>query len=220
MKSLAAILLVLLTGCASQQKVVTSQQPAMPWQQMATYQLNCGDRDNQLIFLQDQLSRKTFYTVDGVEGNEEPGRLSKRFNALTKLKIWQLRLNCPDSRFNDYKAAPVDITKYSKPLTEVRCYYKDVHRVEQTETDSTSKNTKTEVCTNQPTVSSIPSIKVGDIIVPAQAKPFYPIRGTRKWHNHFYQMLSVTEAHNNQAVGFVVVVSERNPGIWQVVDKF
>ena len=221
MRLLIAILLVALTGCASQPTpTYTKVIPQMTWQQAATYQLNCNDRDNQLAVMQDQLKSRTFYTVDGVDGNEEPNRISKRFTAHVKMKIWQLRLNCPDSRFNDYKPKMVDVSKHSMPKTEVRCYYKDTHRVKQDGDDIVTKSDKSEVCTNQPLVTDIASIKTGNIVIPEQLKPFYPIRGYRKWHNHIYQMAMVTEAHNGQAVGFVVVVVEREPGIWQVVDKF
>lgn len=223
MRALSVALLLVLTGCASQQRSVQAPAqpvPQMTWQQMAKFPLNCGEREEQLVFLQRQLTSRPFYTIDGVEGNEEPNRISKRYTTLTKMKMWQLRLNCPDSRFNEYKPKAVDVTKHREPTHEVRCYYRDEHTAVKQNDENTVDSKRTEVCTNQPLVTSLPNIKVGDIVMPTDLRPFHPIKGVRKWRGHYYRMALTTEAHNKQAVDFAVVLMEQKPGIWQVIDKF
>ena len=89
------ILALALTGCAS------APPPApvrlMTDQEVAVFQIDCRRQAAQIAQLEQQLTARKFYTVDGVEGNEQPTAISKRFYTLTKLKIWTIRTECARS---------------------------------------------------------------------------------------------------------------------------
>ena len=89
------ILAVALTGCA------TAPTPApvrsMTDQEVAQFQIDCRRQAAQIAQLEQQLTARKFYTVDGVAGNEQPTAISKKFYTLTKLKIWTIRTECARS---------------------------------------------------------------------------------------------------------------------------
>ena len=86
------ILALALTGCAS------APPPApvrlMTEQEVATFRIDCQRQAAQIAQLEQQLTARKFYVVDGVAGNEQPNTISKKFYTLTKLKIWTLRTEC------------------------------------------------------------------------------------------------------------------------------
>ena len=89
------ILTLALTGCA------TAPPPAparlMSEQEIANYKIDCRRQAEQIAQLEQQLAYKKFYLVDDVAGNDSPNTISKRFYALTKLKIWTLKTECARS---------------------------------------------------------------------------------------------------------------------------
>ena len=86
------ILALALTGCAM------APPPApvrlMTEQEVATFRIDCQRQASQIAQLEQQLTARKFYVVDGVAGNEQPNTISKKFYTLTKLKIWTLRTEC------------------------------------------------------------------------------------------------------------------------------
>ena len=89
------ILVLALTGCAS------APPPApvrlMTEQEVATFRIDCHRQASQIAQLEQQLTARKFYVVDGVVGNDRSDTISKRFYTLTKLKIWTLRTDCARS---------------------------------------------------------------------------------------------------------------------------
>ena len=89
------ILALALTGCAS------APPPApvrlMTEQEVAAFQIDCRRQASQIAQLEQQLTARKFYVVDGVAGNDRPDTISKQFYTLTKLKIWTLRTECARS---------------------------------------------------------------------------------------------------------------------------
>ena len=69
----------------------------MSFEDLIRFEYDCSRKIEQIDFLQDQLRKKTFYRVDGVEGSEYPDRINKRYYALAKYRIWNLRLGCKGS---------------------------------------------------------------------------------------------------------------------------
>jgi len=89
------ILTLTLTGCA------TAPPPApvrlMTEQEVAVFKIDCRRQADQIAQLEQQLTARKFYTVDGVSGNDRPDTISKKFYTLTKLKIWTIRTECARS---------------------------------------------------------------------------------------------------------------------------
>ena len=69
----------------------------MTEQEVAGFRIDCRRQAEQIAQLEQQLSARKFYVVDGVAGNDQPNAISKRFYTLTKLKIWTLRTECARS---------------------------------------------------------------------------------------------------------------------------
>jgi hypothetical protein len=84
------ILALALTGCA----VAPAPVRLMTDQEVATFRIDCQRQAAQIAQLEQQLSARKFYVVDGVAGNDRPDTISKKFYTLTKLKIWTLRTEC------------------------------------------------------------------------------------------------------------------------------
>lgn len=89
------ILALALTGCASAPPPASVR--LMTEQEVATFRIDCHRQASQIAQLEQQLTARKFYVVDGVAGNEQPNTISKRFYTLTKLKIWTLRTECARS---------------------------------------------------------------------------------------------------------------------------
>jgi len=89
------ILAVALTGCASAPAPAPVQ--LMTEQQIATFRIDCHRQAAQIAQLEQQLTARKFYSVDGVEGSDQPTAINKRFYTLTKLKIWTIRTECARS---------------------------------------------------------------------------------------------------------------------------
>lgn len=89
------IVVLALAGCAA------TPPPApvrlMSEQEIATYKINCRRQAEQIAQLEQQLSARKFYVVDGVDGNDQPNAINKKFYTLTKLKIWTIRTECARS---------------------------------------------------------------------------------------------------------------------------
>ena len=71
--------------------------PTMSFEDLIRFEYDCSRKIEQIDYLQDQLRKKTFYRVDGVEGSEFPDRINKRYYALARYRIWNLRLGCKGS---------------------------------------------------------------------------------------------------------------------------
>jgi len=69
----------------------------MTEQEVAVFQIDCRHQAAQIAQLEQQLTARKFYTVDGVVGNDQPTTISKRFYTLTKLKIWTIKTECARS---------------------------------------------------------------------------------------------------------------------------
>lgn len=89
------ILALALTGCASAPPPTPVR--LMTDQEVAAFQIDCRRQASQIAQLEQQLTARKFYVVDGVVGNDRPDSISKRFYTLTKLKIWTLRTECARS---------------------------------------------------------------------------------------------------------------------------
>jgi hypothetical protein len=85
------ILMALLVGCASQ-----PSRPLMSLQEIASMKIDCNNR-NQVKIIEEELSRRKFYTVEGVVGNEDSSKISKQFYTYSRYKIWSIRTACPQS---------------------------------------------------------------------------------------------------------------------------
>ena len=75
-----------------------AENPPISYEDLLRFEYDCGNRLEQINFLEDQLRKKTFYRVDGVEGNDFPDRISKKYFALARYRIWSLRLSCRGSK--------------------------------------------------------------------------------------------------------------------------
>jgi len=89
------ILAVALTGCASAPPPAPAR--LMTEQEVAVFRIDCHRQAAQIAQLEQQLTARKFYVVDGVEGNDQPTTISKRFYTLTKLKIWTIKTECARS---------------------------------------------------------------------------------------------------------------------------
>ena len=89
------ILALTLTGCASAPPPAPAR--LMTEQEVAVFQIDCRRQAAQIAQLEQQLTARKFYTVDGVAGSDQPTTINKRFYTLTKLKIWTLRTECARS---------------------------------------------------------------------------------------------------------------------------
>jgi len=63
-------------------------------QEVSAFQIDCRRQASQIAQLEQQLTARKFYVVDGVAGNDRSDTISKKFYTLTKLKIWTLRTEC------------------------------------------------------------------------------------------------------------------------------
>ena len=211
-----------------------AQQSAAPtfvrltYEDLVRFQVNCEQRTEQIALLDEQLKRNRFYTVDGVEGNASPDKISKSYYSLAKYRIWSVRFACQGSPVDagliqaDLRAVP------NKPPEAIpRCYFEEVtvakaaiSPVNLVQNDQTT--TRKEICTNFPYVADRPFIRVGDQIsfTSKDLQDSQTRSSLRRWRGNVYQLISKTELIRNQAVRFTLVAVRSGSNQWVVVDKF
>jgi len=211
-----------------------AQQRAVPtfvrlsYEDLVRFEVNCEQRTEQIALLEEQLKRNRFYTVDGVEGNASPDKISKSYYSLAKYRIWSVRFACQGSPVDagliqaDLRAVP------NKPPEAIpRCYFEEVtvakaaiSPVNLVQNDQTT--TRKEICTNFPYVADRPFIRVGDQIsfTSKDLQASETRSSLRRWRGNVYQLISKTELIRNQAVRFTLVAVRSGSNQWVVVDKF
>jgi len=200
---------------------------SLDFSHLVSFEYDCSRRNEQLELLDDQIRQRTLYKVDGVDGNEYPDRISKRYFALVKYRIWSLRLGCQGSSVGANAQAKIkDTTPNAPPEAVPRCYFEE-STVAKTSFDPTINvgesmiSRRKEVCTNYPLITSTKEIYQGDVVDPERQldKNISYIPNLRKWNGGIFQMASKTEIHRNAIVKFTVVLMWSGSG-WVVVDKF
>lgn len=200
---------------------------SLDFSQLVSFEYDCERRNDQLELLDDQIRQRTFYKVDGVDGNEYPDRISKRYFALVKYRIWSLRLGCRGSSVGANAQVKIKNTTPNAPPEAVpRCYFEE-STVAKTSLDPSINvgesmiSRRKEVCTNYPLITSTKEIYQGDVVDPERQldKNISYIPNLRKWNGGIFQMASKTEIHRNAIVKFTVVLMWSGSG-WVVVDKF
>ena len=200
----------------------------LSYEDLVRFQVNCEQRTEQIALLEEQLKRNRFYTVDGVEGNASPDKISKSYHSLAKYRIWSVRFACQGSPVDasliqaDLRGGP-----NKPPEATPRCYFEEVtvakaaiSPVNLVQNDQTM--TRKEICTNFPYVADRPFIRVGDQIsfTPKDLQASETRSSLRRWRGNVYQMISKTELIRNQAVRFTLVAVRSGTNQWVVVDKF
>ena len=200
----------------------------LSYEDLVRFQINCEQRTEQIALLDEQLKRNRFYTVDGVEGNASPDKISKSYHSLAKYRIWSVRFACQGSPVDasliqaDLRGGP-----NKPPEATPRCYFEEVTeaRVGISPVQLVNANqttTRKEICTNFPYVAERPFIRVGDQIsfTPKDLQASGTRSSLRRWRGNVYQMISKTELIRNQAVRFTLVAVRSGSNQWVVVDKF
>jgi hypothetical protein len=208
--------------------VTVSNLERLSYEDLVRFEPDCERRVEQIALLEEQLRSNRFYTVDGVEGNSYPGKISKSYYSLAKFRIWSLRFACQGSSVarnviaEDLRAVPT-----SSPLAAPRCYFEETVEAKTSLQPayylaSDHQSTRKEICTNFPYAAERPLIRVGDQISLSsrEAKDGASLSALRKWKGNLYQMVSKTEMHLNQAVRFTLVTVRSGVNQWTVVDKF
>lgn len=219
----------------SMQKTVAPPPPVsvsnferLSYEDLVRFEPNCEQRVEQVALLEEQLRRNRFYTVDGVEGNAYPGKISKSYYSLAKYRIWSLRFACQGSEVNrDFIKADLQANPNLPPTSTPRCYFEETV---ETKTGfqkanylaNDHKSTFKEVCTNFPYAVDKPLIRVGDQMSLSlrDIGDGASHSALRKWKGNIYQLVSKTEMHSNQAVRFTLVTVRSGVNQWTVVDKF
>ena len=208
--------------------VTVSNFERLSYEDLVRFEPDCEKRVEQIALLEEQLRSNRFYTVDGIEGNSYPGKISKSYYSLAKYRIWSLRFACQGSEVprnvlaEDLRAVPT-----SSPLATPRCYFEETVEAKTSLQQahylaSNHQSTRKEICTNFPYATERPLIRVGDQISLSSrdAKDGASYSALRKWKGNIYQMVSKTEMHLNQAVRFTLVTVRSGVNQWTVVDKF
>lgn len=209
-------------------QVTTSNFERLSYEDLVRFEPDCEKRVEQVALLEEQLRSNRFYTVDGVEGNSYPGKISKSYYSLAKYRIWSLRFACQGTEVarnvieQDIRAVPT-----TSPLATPRCYFEELTEAKTGMQQahylaSEHQSTRKEICTNFPYATDRPVIRVGDQISLSSrdAKDGASYSALRKWKGNIYQMVSKTEMHLNQAVRFTLVTVRSGINQWTVVDKF
>lgn len=229
-KSLQAMANTLGASAPTQAKsqVSVSNFERLSYEDLVRFEPDCEKRAEQVALLEEQLKRSRFYTINGVEGNANPGKISKSYYSLTKYRIWSLRFGCQGSEVNpDFIKTELQVTPNLPPTATPRCYFEEtvemktgLHQVNYLASDQ--KSTRKEICTNFPYADEKPFIRVGDqmSLSPRQLVNSSNNSVLRKWKGNIYQMASKTEMHSNQAVRFTLVTVRSGVNQWTVVDKF
>ena len=201
--------------------------PPMSFEDLIRFEYDCSRKIEQIDFLQDQLRKKTFYRVDGVEGNEYSDRINKRYYALAKYRIWNLRLGCKGSNVEKMTEVTMKARAPTRPPESTpRCYFEesvvartDLNKAEGAAEEVVSK--RKEFCTNYPLMADKRLVSIGDMVDPERqldkTVPYNP--KLRKWNGNIFQMVSKTELHQRDVVKFTVVLMWNGSG-WVVADKF
>ena len=200
----------------------------LSYEDLVRFEPNCDQRTEQIALLDDQLRRSRFYTVDGVEGNTYPGKISKSYYSLAKYRIWSIRFACQGSEVSpDFIKADLQASPNLPPTSTPRCYFEETVEaktgiVQTNFIASDHKSTRKEICTNFPYADDKPFIRIGDQMSfsPKQLISGVSNSALRKWKGNVYQLVSKTEMHLNQAVRFTLVTVRSGVNQWTVVDKF
>jgi len=200
----------------------------LSYEDLVRFEPDCEQRVEQTALLEEQLKRNRFYTVDGVEGNSYPGKISKSYYSLAKYRIWSLRFACQGSEVSrDLVKADFQASPNQPPIATPRCYFEETvesktgYRQAQY-LSSDQQLTRKEICTNFPYAQDKPFIRVGDqmSLSARDIKDGASHSALRKWKGNIYQLVSKTEMHLNQAVRFTLVTVRSGVNQWTVVDKF
>jgi hypothetical protein len=201
--------------------------PLMSFEELARMQIDCSKAPEQQALIEEQIRRRTFYTVSGVEGNSTPNQINKSYYSLAKYRLWTSRFYCQGSEV-DQQVIRNDLRAFlNQAPTETRCYFKETTELKASNRQATLLNAdqtfiRKETCTNHPYITDRPFIRVGDQLQLGgkglTGDNF--LGGLRKWKGNTYQMISKTEIHQNQAVRFTYVTVRLNAHQWAVVDKF
>ena len=201
--------------------------PTLSFDDLVRFEYDCSRRMAQLDLLQEQIRKKTFYRVDGVEGNEFPDRINKRYYALVRYRMWSLRLGCSGSSVEKNTEIKLKAGSPTRPPESMpRCYFEEIvvakSEISLAEGGGESVVSKRkEFCTNYPLIADRRIVNVGDQVDPERQLdkniPYIP--NLRKWNGNIFQLFSKTEMHLNDVVKFTVVVMWSKSG-WVVVDKF
>lgn len=205
-----------------------SQFERLSYEDLVRFEPSCDRRVEQIALLEEQLRRSRFYTVNGVEGNSYPGKISKSYYSLAKYRIWSLRFACQGTEVNrDLIKADFQVSPNLPPSATPRCYFEETVEaktglVQTSYLASDHKSTFKEICTNFPYVEDRPFIRVGDqmSLSPRDIRDGTTHSALRKWKGNIYQMVAKTEMHFNQAVRFTLVTVRSGTNQWTVVDKF
>jgi len=216
------------TSAQTKAPVTVSNFERLSYEDLVRFEPDCENRVEQIALLEEQLRSNRFYTVDGIEGNSYPAKISKSYYSLAKYRIWSLRFACQGSVVarnvlaEDLRAVPT-----SSPLASPRCYFEETVEAKTSLQQahylaSNHQSTRKEICTNFPYATERPIIRVGDQISLSSrdAKDGASHLALRKWKGNIYQMVSKTELHLNQAVRFTLVTVRSGVNQWTVVDKF
>ena len=200
----------------------------LSYEDLVRFEPNCEQRTEQIALLDDQLRHSRFYTVDGVEGNAYPGKISKSYYSLAKYRIWSIRFACQGSEVSpELIKADLQARPQRPPTSTPRCYFEETVEaktgiVQTNFIASDHKSTRKEICTNFPYADDKPFIRIGDQMSfsPKQLVSGVSNSALRKWKGNVYQLVSKTEMHLNQAVRFTLVTVRSGVNQWTVVDKF
>ena len=203
--------------------------PPISYVDLMRFEYNCGQRLEQINFLEDQLRKKTFYRVDGVEGNDFLDRISKKYFALARYRIWALRLSCRGSKVDQstqislmQKAMPTQMPEPYERCYEEAIFESSVKAEGSGASSDTSVSKHRKICTNFPLLSDSKIIRIGDVVDPERELekniPYIP--NLRKFEGNIYQLVSKTEMHLGGVTRFTVVLLWVSNKGWVVVDKF
>ena len=200
----------------------------LTYEDLVRFEPNCEEREEQTALLEEQLRRNRFYTVNGIEGNASPGKISKSYYSLAKYRIWSLRFACQGTEISrNIVQDDLIATPNQPPVSIPRCYFEETAEIKTGLQSATyiandHRSTRKEICTNFPYVVDKPIIRIGDQMS-FSARDFrggVSTASLRKWKGNIYQMVSKTEMHLNQAVRFTLVTVRSGVNQWTVVDKF
>ena len=216
------------TSAQTTAPVTVSNFARLSYEDLVRFEPDCENRVEQIALLEEQLRSNRFYTVDGIEGNSYPAKISKSYYSLAKYRIWSLRFACQGSEVaRNVLAEDLRTVPTSSPLASPRCYFEETVEAKTSLQQahylaSNHQSTRKEICTNFPYATERPIIRVGDQISLSSrdAKDGASHLALRKWKGNIYQMVSKTELHLNQAVRFTLVTVRSGVNQWTVVDKF
>jgi hypothetical protein len=185
------------TSAQTTAPVTVSNFERLSYEDLVRFEPDCENRVEQIALLEEQLRSNRFYTVDGIEGNSYPAKISKSYYSLAKYRIWSLRFACQGSEVarnvlaEDLRAVPT-----SSPLASPRCYFEETVEAKTSLQQahylaSNHQSTRKEICTNFPYATERPIIRVGDQISLSSrdAKDGASHLALRKWKGNIYKMV-------------------------------